>query len=315
MSLISLTPELVSLINEAPFNEIFIKISFKLGICLHLDESNLFSVNGKNGELIGIIYCEDIKEGSSEFGTGTNVELKSDIKGAFRFTNINLVMPNRSKTREITVEIERNVLYATNKFLDSYKLVTRRFGIENIFSLSGLRDYNTQFFFPQEPTHGIYRMQFPEGITKLLPLRSIDDVKKINELVSQEEDLDLVEQFFLDARKFLAREYNLAALVNAVTSLQLKYKKFLSSLDFNKYSLSAKELKILKNKEELPQKIDIIFSKILKESDLDDILDSAKNAIRERNDIVHDGKRKIDGDVNKYLDSLEKVIGRLVVKK
>lgn len=101
------------------------------------------------------------------------------------------------------------------------------------------------------------------------------------------------------------------ALINAVTALQLKWKRFFSSLNLNNYTLTPADIEVLNDGQNLGGKIDIVFAKIIPSKLNSKILSYAKDAIRERNDVMHDGKRTLEEDANIYVDSLEKVINAM----
>lgn len=162
-------------LKKSQFSSGFLTISFKLDICLYLDEPSLFEIRGVEDNIMGLIHCEDIVEKfDSRFGTVENMELASDIRSAFRFTRIHLILDDQPEfaLEEITVTTEDKVLYVVNKFLDSYKLVTRRFGIENIYSLSGLPELNVLRYQPGKNSQGLQKIQFSGGMTTLKPMRS-----------------------------------------------------------------------------------------------------------------------------------------------
>ena len=124
-------------ITKSPFKKGYLRISFRLDVCLHLDQGNLFEIK-KGNRIIGAIYCEDItEEFDPKVGTGKNVELESDLTGAFKFTKLNLILSGKGVKygESLSPKSETDALYALNKFIDSYKFVTKRFGIENIFTL------------------------------------------------------------------------------------------------------------------------------------------------------------------------------------
>lgn len=313
----SLAPNIEKFINSnSEFKKGFLHISFRLDVCLRLDESNLFEFKRENSNQAGVIYCEDvIEETDPRLGTGTNVELTSDIRSAFRFTKVHLIIPSSLGAWDDSLipTIEKEVLYMINKFIDSYKFVTKRFGIENVYSLSSLYELNIISSNEDGKSQGVISIQFPGGLTIRKPFRSQDEINIIKKLTSQHDSLYLVDRFLLDAYKYLSRGYDLQSLINIVTALQLKCKDFYSAIKTEDYELTTQEKMILGDRHNLPGKIKIAFSKILPKRLDGSIIDSAVEAIKERNDIVHDGKRSLTGNIHNYISAVQKVIDLLIL--
>jgi len=282
--------------------------SFTLPICLHLDSNTDFLVNLHGWSSPFVINTEEyIEEYDPRYGNARNAEVNSDISSAFRFTRMNVIFQdiNRGIPLDKTLELyQKDTLKAVNHFLNAYRYLTKRNAINNIFSLYATRSLKIYRVDQKgkEEFEIIINFGTDGALSPFLPLRSIEEHKKLHELISQDSLIPLEELFLMDAKRYAIIGYELQSLITGVIALEAsigkkgKKKASLQSWVLNLFlrydSLQSEVERLLNNNPNTPKSLigDVIF------------------AIRERNRVIHNGKTFIDGDIRKHLESIESAI-------
>lgn len=285
-------------------NNNFIEISFELSVCLHLDKEVVFllKINGQDVE----IKTNDVIYQNTRFGWAQNTEIYSDTDSGFRYTQI--VITFKDTNPEIPLENLSSayrdvILESVNKFLDVYRFVTGRVAISNISSTSDL--FGLSCFRKNAKGSGTWMVTINfggVGITgkqvAMGQFKTDLDTKeneKIQNLLSTE-GIPLEDLFIMDAKRHLQIGHKIQALISAVIATEIvvrsKNNWFIRFL----YKGRLLEFNLIKE----------LKSKLSKES-----LSIIIGGIKERNRVIHDGKRKLTIDISKYIKETENAIIKL----
>jgi hypothetical protein len=276
-----------------------IEFSFQLRICLHLQSERSFQI----GDGLVIQTSEVIRREHPELGTSQNMEVLSDIDSGFRFTRLTILVPDRDENipaDRLQSVYEKEVLTAVNYFIDSYRHVTGRFGIANIPSLYGYPGLNVQ----RQGGSGVFVISFGsqgEGISQFRGARSPEEHGAIEQLLN-ENSLRLEQLFMMDARRYSVNGHETQALINAVIALDIAIR---NNGEKPRSKLTRFWLKIFYQHKALVR----LVTKVLSEKNMDEgKIGDIVGAIRERNKIIHDGRRRISGSLERYLDTISEAI-------
>ena len=271
-----------------------IKISFSLPTCLYLQDDFIFNID----QDIKIIHEETREEYDSRFGRGINVEVKSDTNAAFRFSKLTIEIPdydpNIPGSRLVEV-YNLKIIEAVNKFIDAYRFLSNRPAIANIQDLKNMRELSVGLI-PQQIFET--RISFGGGLTNS-PILSKTEHNKLQKLLTG--GVPLEEIFFMEAERHYALGHFLQSLVSAVIAIEI----ILNSCINIKIPII---FRIFYKKKKLIYKIEKVLS---------DKIDFQKmslliGAIKDRNRIVHNGKREINNEtIRKYLDVIKESIEKI----
>jgi len=283
----------------------FIEISFELSVCLHLDKEVVFllKINGQDVE----IKTKDVIYQNTRFGRAQNMEIYSDTDSGFRYTQIVITFKDtkpKIPLDNLSSAYRDLILESVNKFLDVYRFVTGRVAISNISSTSDLfglscfrknaKGGGTVMVTMNFGGVGIAGKQVAMGPFK--PDLDPKENEKIQNLLKTE-GIPLEDLFIMDAKRHLQMGHKIQALISTAIATEIVvirsknnwlirflYKGRL--LEFN----LTKELK----------------SKLPEES-----LSVIIGGIKERNRVIHGGKRKLTIDISKYIKETENAITKL----
>lgn len=289
------------------------EFSFTLRTCLHLNPDVNFNIDS----LGTIIKTEEIhEEHDSRYGTAKNMEITSDTDAAFRFTRIKILVPDQNKKiplENLEKVYAEKILSSVNMFINSYRDLTGRYGINNISNLSDLPDKNVGRPTLQGGGTFMKTISFTgneKGVTLSLykPYRSTKEHEALQKMLT-DPSLSLSKMFLMDAYKYHQTYQDIQSLINAIVALELSF------WDYN-----------IPNKFPILKPIYRFFSRyknlqinakyFLKNNGADrGIIECVTSAIKERNRIVHKGQRNVMGNMKKYLKDISHTIELISQKR
>lgn len=283
----------------------FIEFEFRLRICLHLHPTVEFSI-GDTGILIKT--NEVFEEKDSKFGSGQGIEILSDTEGGFRFTSLTVLVPDNDPsipTDNLKDAYENDVVSAVNRFIDTYRYLTGRHGIANVHSLNDFHQVGVyrQRSGAEEPTRFISVSFGPDGaISTLRPFRTAQEHAHLEKYLA-ETDIPLEDLFLMDARRYAASGHTIQALINAVIAVEIVARQ----IPRQKQNWF---FRLFRKKESLQYTVRKRLSELKMNATK---INNVVGAIRQRNKIVHGGKRVLRGNINNYLHAIEESISALKI--
>lgn len=287
----------------------YLNFSFILPTCFYLDKDYDFLVYLSNWENPFVVNTEEVIEGyDSRYGTSHNVEVVSDVAGAFRLTRLNIFFQDKEpyiSLEKIRSLYERDVIKVANHFIDAYRYLTGRYAISNVFNLSSVRDLLIKRGDKNGKEKFLISLEFGKGavLTPFSLLRSREEHINLQELTIKDSPIPLEDLFLMDAKRHASTGHDLQAIISGVTALELAVSSVETHIDlkiwerllvfFLRYSnLQTRIKKILTQNVNAPKGLlgNVIF------------------AIRERNRVVHGRKRTLKGDIEKHLQYIETAI-------
>jgi len=281
-----------------------IEISFELSVCLHLAKEAVFllKINGQDVE----IKTDDVIYENTRFGRAQNTEIYSDTDSGFRYTQIvisfkdtnpNIPLDNLSSAyRDLILE-------SVNKFIDVYRFITGRVAISNISSTSDLfglscfrrnaKGGGTRMVTINFGGVGIAGKQVAMGQFKTD--LGIEDNEKIQNLL-ETEGIPLEDLFIMDAKRHLQIGHKIQALISTVIATEIVVRS--KNNWFVRFLYKGRLLEFNLKKE--------LKNKIPKES-----LAIIIRGIKERNRVIHNGKRALTIDISKYIKETKDAIIKL----
>ena len=292
----------------------FIVFTVILPICLHLDDRT-FHLPYKNGKLIEIT-TNNFFSNNYTSGSAKNIEADSDTFSHYRFSKLTMKIPHFDTEVVDLDEIERDYenifLKYYNRFIDSYRLISSRHKIRNIWNFS-------EFLSPLDVTASkninpeeFHCIEFGPGKDYLVlrkPLRSEKEHLDLEKSLSQE--LPLTTQFLMDAKRALQFLDLIHCNINAVIALEISVSSYIKK-HATKKGIKEKEIENylkeigitgnIKTTLKLITPGDIILPK-------KNVFNNCKGAITNRNSIVHKGLRELNINIlSQQLEAIEELI-------
>jgi len=284
--------------------ESHIEISFELSVCLHLDKEAVFllKINGRDVE----IKTNDVIYENTRFGRAQNTEIYSDTDSGFRYTQIIISFKDTNPKiplDNLSLAYKDLILESVNKFIDVYRFVTGRVAISNISSISDLfglscfrrnaKGGGTGMITINFGGVGIAGKQVAMGQFKTD--LDIKDNEKIQNLLKTE-GIPLEDLFIMDAKRHLQIGHKIQALISTVIATEIVVRS--KNNWFVRFLYKGRLLEFNLKKE--------LKNKIPKES-----LAIIIKGIKERNRVIHNGKRALTIDISKYIKETEDAIIKL----
>src|SRR3989344_5286729 len=281
-----------------------IEISFELSVCLHLNKSAVFSIkiNGQDIE----IRTDDVLYENTRFGKAINTEIYSDTDSGFRYTLIKLSFKDTNPKIPLDnlSSVYRNlILESVNKFIDVYRFTTGRVAISNIASMSDL--FGLSCFRRNAKGGGTVMVTINFGGVGIAGKQvamgqfktdlGIEDNEKIQNLLKTE-GIPLEDLFIMDAKRHLQIGHKIQALISTVIATEIVIRS--KNNWFVRFLYKGRLLEFNLKKE--------LKNKIPKES-----LAIIIRGIKERNRVIHNGKRALTIDISKYIKETEDAIIKL----
>ncbi len=278
----------------------YIEFSFTLPTCLYLQSDRRFYFPDN----AIVTTSEKIETHDSRFGTSQNVELASDVDGAFRFTNLHVFIKDPDADRDlegVKRVLAKQVVEIANGFIDSFRFLTGRHAIANIKDLEGLRDLNVIRHSDKQRSKGVFVIGFGGAnavLRKFTPVMPEDFHVELEDLATKG-GIPLEQYFLMDADRQETMGHSVQALVTAVTALDI--------------ALSAKRIKPSWLKRVLFgwDSLQISARKELVGSFPESRIGMLIAAIRERNKVVHAGKRKLQRNASEYISVIRDAVDLL----
>ena len=281
-----------------------IEISFELSVCLHLNKSVVFSIN-INGQDIEI-RTDDVLYENTRFGRAINTEIYSDTDSGFRYTRIKISFKDTNPKiplDNLSSAYRDLILESVNKFIDAYRFVTGRVAISNISSTSDLfglscfrrnaKGGGTVMVTINLGGVGIAGKQVAMGQFKTdLDIRDNENIQDLLKTGG----IPLEDLFIMDAKRHLQIGHKIQALISAVIATEIVVRS--KNNWFVRFLYKGRLLEFNLKKE--------LKSKLPKES-----LSIIIGGIKERNRVIHDGKRNLTIDISKYINETENAIIKL----
>ncbi|MBI2669740.1 MAG: hypothetical protein HYX20_01145 [Candidatus Yanofskybacteria bacterium] len=281
-----------------------IEISFELSVCLHLDKEAVFllKINERDVE----IKTNDVIYENTRFGRAQNTEIYSDTDSGFRYTKITISFKDTNPKiplDNLILAYKDLILESVNKFIDAYRFITGRVAISNIASISDLfglscfrrnaKGGGTGMITINFGGVGIAGKQVAMGQFKTD--LDIKDNEKMQNLLKTG-GIPLEDLFIMDAKRHLQIGHKIQALISAVIATEIVVRS--KNNWFVRFLYKGKLLEFNLIKE--------LKYKLPKES-----LSIIIGGIKERNRVIHDGKRDLTIDISKYIKETEKAINKL----
>jgi len=304
--------EPTELIKKYPsLKEGYLEFSFTLPICLHLPNGDEFELYIPERKFPFIIVSEEVIRETSAYGKGKGVEIISDVEGGFRLTQLSIVFKDenpkipREKLRDV---YERDVIRATNRFLDVCRYITCRYPIQSIPDLDSVRNLGVTRY--DEKGKGKFVINITFGTEGYLaphqPLLGEIKIKEIREFSKKFDSIPLEDLFLMDVKRHYFMGRDLEALIGGTTALEIVVSR---KEVYVGYSLKERFLRLFtKNlyRGLLKRKTEKLLLKNPKTPK--NLLGFVKAAIRERDAVVHNGRKSLKGNIKKHIDSIEKAI-------
>jgi hypothetical protein len=268
----------------------------------------VFKISDKQIGQIKISTSDFIEDTMHGGGSGVGIELYSDIAAGFRFTKVSLEFKNPAPLLDLsrTTELyEPNVLAAVNAFLNAYRYITGRHKIRNIVDINSLREYVvSKIDQGREKLHLVSGLPGYKGdtLSPFRPLRTDEEHVSIQNTINKGPNLEDI--FIMDARRQFGFGHFVEALILSVVALEISVvypvekKKFIERM--LKWFFPYRQLE------------KYLITRLKSRSYVKSDLELTIGAIRERNKIVHSGKRKItESQTKKYIDSIFNIITAL----
>lgn len=295
--------------------EDFIIFSVNLPICLHLD-GRIFQLPYKKGRSIEITIHNFFSNKYSTGGSATNMEADSDTFSQYRFSNLQMKIPHFDnqivELLEINSNYEKIFFKYYNRFIDSFRLITGRNKIRNIWNLSEFLpplDITASKNINPEEFHSIEFVMGNDSLVSLKPLRNEKEHNDLEKSLLQE--LPLSEQFLNDAKRALQFFDLIHCNINAVIALEISVSYYISKFAKEK-GVDKESIEGFIKKVEITGNIKTTLKLITPEDIVlpsDKVLSQCKAAITNRNKIVHTGLRDIDSNMLvEQMKAIEEVI-------
>ena len=281
-----------------------IEITFELSVCFHLDKEAVFllKINGRDVE----IKTNDVIYENTRFGRAQNTEIYSDTDSGFRYTQIIISFKDTNPKiplDNLSLAYKDLILESVNKFIDVYRFVTGRVAISNIASISDL--FGLSCFRRNAKGNGAGMITINFGGVGIAGKQvamgqfktdlDIKDNEKIQNLLKTE-GIPLEDLFIMDAKRHLQIGHKIQALISAVIATEIVVRSKNNWFVRFLYKGKLLEFKLIKE----------LKYKLPKES-----LSIIIGGIKERNRVIHDGKRDLTIDISKYIEETEKAINKL----
>jgi hypothetical protein len=296
----------------------YLEFCFTLPICLHLQKENEFEVSIPGRDFPFVVVSEEVIRKESPFGTAKSAEITSDTEGGFRLTQLSIIFEDKNQSipeEKIRDVYGKDVIRAINRFLEIYRYTTQRFAIQNIVDLDSLMYLGiTRYNGAGKPVKFALSITFGKGgfLSGYQPLLDGAKIEEIDRLSKNFNSIAIEDLFFMDVKRHYFMGRDLEALILAVATLEITVNK--KDIHIN-YSIKERFLKFLfKNnlyRALLKRKVEKLLSRTPGVSE--NLLSSVQSAIKERDAVVHGGRRSLKGNLEKHIDSLEKAIKYIIV--
>jgi hypothetical protein len=295
--------------------ELYVTITATLPVCLHLD-GRTFYVSSELGPPVTIRTENFFSKEPTYAGTATNAEIESDSFSHFRFTRLIAVIPVSSPDplapHEILKKYGPDFLRAVNTFINAVRIALGRYGLKNYTDLQ-------DFYGPVTATASaaldprrshVVAMSYGGGALSIaLPNRSDAEHERIEGLLQA--DVPLPELLITDAKRELYYRNEVHAVLNSVIALELSLSDAIRAVGLSKgidkASLEAmlKDVGLTGN---LKSTLKLVAPNTVAVP-VETVFQSCKSAITFRNNIMHDGCRKIIGvHLPKVIDDVETMV-------
>lgn len=294
--------------------ENFIIFIVNLPICLHLNDRT-FHLPYKKGKLVEI-NIDNFFSGNYSIGSATNLEADSDTFGQYRFSKLMMKIPYFDNgvvdLTEIETKYDKVFFKYYNRFIDSYRLITGRHKIRNIWNFS-------EFLPPLEVTasKNINPEEFhftgfvlgKDYIVSRKPLRSEKEHNDLEESLLL--GLPLNTQFLMDAKRALQFLDLIHSNINAVIALEISVSSYIK-IFAEKKGIDKESIKDFITNVGITGSIQTTL-KLITPDDIilpsENIFIQCKSAITNRNSIVHKGLREINYNMLvQHLKAIEELI-------
>jgi len=175
-------------------------------------------------------FPQDLDLGPDPICTGTNMEADRDKKGLYRYSLVRMhVDTDYPATSFKTSSIDKSVISDLveralgwiNRFIDVYRFVTKTPHVQRLPSV------HVRKIFFRERNAGVYGASFGHGVRTAMMNRSGSDLKTLDSLLRNRDEIPPWELLFLDAQASVHNNQFTLAVVNAFQALELALQKFL----------------------------------------------------------------------------------------
>lgn len=218
-------------------------------------------------------------------------------------------VPSRIKDKEV-------ILQFLNRFIEVVKTVTEEYWIEPV-RYHDILSYTVSYWDGKKRYRAGY-VTLEQGVGDIkfvLPSQNVnkDEISIISNILENEDEVDLSKLFYLNAKDaFLQEDYRLA-LVEAITSFEIILYKFIKK---HHVEIRVKNVEDYIRNKGLKKKFErILYFLKLKNSSIEDkTIKNIMKAIEHRNQILHEGYRKISpSECELELFSLEEIIKNMKI--
>lgn len=279
----------------------YIEFSFRLPTCLYLKDGHQFEFKNE-GSFVKI--SDVIQQMDARYGTATNMEVASDIDGGFHYTDLHIfVKDDDPRISEDSLERVhgKKVVSIANKLIDAFRYLADRPSIANVKDLESVGNFGITRHREKLPAKGMMSINFGVGGSLRAPPNphSVEFHTRLQSFFDGE-SVPLERYFLMDARRHVALGHGLQGLVSAVTALEISITGYPSPVWW-------KFIRIFKRGERLAVVVRQRLSGRLSEQDLSNV----SAAIKERNQVVHRGKRTLKGEAEQYVRSITVAVDNL----
>lgn len=261
-----------------------VQIKTSLPYCLYRIDTRFFKLGDEFNSKIRFVKVETTPNRRTQ--SSQNVEVIRDRWGIDAHSDVEIYT---DKTFANVVEAEISTLKIINDFIKRYRFYDRDavhlvpLTREDLFGLNFLSD-----------GRGIMSASFAGGITVVNPLRNHEISNKIEQSVTNKEDIPLWEELLLNAEQYLYQTEFRHSVLESIIALELVVSEFVRKRCQQKGISNKVANNYLKNVG-LTGNIEVTLRLLLDNRQLPDqiILQKCKASINIRNAIVHKGRKNI----------------------
>lgn len=201
-------------------------VEFDLPYALYLDQGRTFRVQ-LAATLYEVRFTDKrfLGETRRGFGKATNMELKNDRHGTFRYTRISVAFQSQ-KTKAALAALVEEARAVANRVAEGYRFLTRKTYIEPIKS-TDIVSPMVKIQLPDSTWDCAAIVAFAHGICGLIPNESASVQDELQRILADGRQLPLHENLLLNALDYLEKEDLRAALVEGYAAVDVCADAFL----------------------------------------------------------------------------------------
>ncbi|MBI4449995.1 hypothetical protein HY634_02970 [Candidatus Uhrbacteria bacterium] len=264
---------------------------------------------------IVVSTTEYTAEFDDRYGSGRRVEVPDNVTAAFRFTCLHL----RLYDDDSNIPIDRvqafyghRLLRAVNHFLDCYRHVTKRHGIQNVKSFDQFSETRVGRVGPDGQNKFVITIGFGgQMITPWLPMRLAEEHVRMQNLCAQDEPMPLHGSLLMEAERYAEMGHHLQATIFAQSSIEVFLGRHSNQIRHNWRIVRflASLLRCLRKRELLEVRMNNLLANEEAQTKKR-LISDLRLLIDDRNSIIHRGRRELkhSSDSGTYIRLAREII-------